>query len=445
MSTVIVVHQDVPLRLRGACQEVPAVDGQRVAGDADRRVRHTSRRHDDDVDVGDLVGVDIVVAPQLDPESAAFRDPPVDDADQIAPALRGRGQRDLAAERVARLIQRHGMTPLGEHPCGFQPGRTAADDSASFRFSRGCNPLRQPQLAPGRRVVDAMRRARRVDRVQADTRTDARPNAIGVPGGDLAREIRIGYQRPGHPHQVQQSLRDRVAGGRDVGDLRGVHDGHVDLLLHPPRELQVRAGRSEHRRDHLRQLHVGVGPAADDAEEIDPRFRVRRRHPDGFLGPGTTAIGALLVERHPHPDDEVVTDRSTHRGDHLERKSDPVLQRTAVLVLAMVERRRHELIEQMPAVGRYLDAVETSLLTTQRGLGEVARDPRQIAHIRDPGEGPMGGLAGTTGRQGGNPVVRVVVRPMTHMRELRHHRSPLLMDVVTERPQIGHGLVPVQL
>ena len=42
VSTVIVVHQDVARRPRGACQEVPAVDGQRVAGDADRRVRHTS-------------------------------------------------------------------------------------------------------------------------------------------------------------------------------------------------------------------------------------------------------------------------------------------------------------------------------------------------------------------------------------------------------------------
>ena len=259
------------------------------------------------------------------------------------------------------------MTPLGEHPCGFQPGRTAADDGASFRFGRGRDPLRQLQLAPGRRVVDAMRRARRVDRVQADTRTDARPHAIGVAGGDLAREIRIGYQRPGHPHEVQQSLRDRVASGRDVGDLRGVHDGHVHPLPHPPRELQVRAGRSEHRRDHLRQLHVGVGPAADHAEEVDPRVRERRRHPDGLLGPDTTAIGALLVERHPHADDEVVTDRSTDRGDHLEREPDPVLQRTAVLVLAMVERRRQELVEQVPALGRDLDAVETRLLAAQRG------------------------------------------------------------------------------
>src|SRR5262245_28056716 len=100
----------------------------------------------------------------------------------------------------------------------------------------------------------------------------------------------------------------------------------------------------------------------------------------------------------------------------------------------MVERRRHELVEQMPAVGRDLDTVETSLLTTLRGLGKVARDPRQISRIRHPGEGPMGGLAGTTCRQRGNPVLKIVVGPMPHMRELRHHRSPLLMNVVTERP-----------
>src|SRR5262245_16038591 len=99
----------------------------------------------------------------------------------------------------------------------------------------------------------------------------------------------------------------------------------------------------------------------------------------------------------------------------------------------------------MPAVGRNLDAVETGLLTTLRSLGEVARDPRQISHIRHPGEGPMGGLAGTTCRQGGYPVLKVVVGPMTHMRQLRHHRSPLLMNIISERPQVRHGLVPVQL
>ena len=59
----------------------------------------------------------------------------------IAPALRGRGQRDLAPERGVRLVQRHGMTRC-EDTCGFQPGRTAADDDAPFRFRRGCDPLR---------------------------------------------------------------------------------------------------------------------------------------------------------------------------------------------------------------------------------------------------------------------------------------------------------------
>ena len=100
-------------------------------------------------------------------------------------------------------------------------------------------------------------------------------------------------------------------------------------------------------------------------------------------GPSTTAIGALLVERHPHPDDEVVTDRGTDRGDHLERKSDPVLQRTAVLVLAMVERRRHELIEQMPAVGRDLDAVETTPpCNAARSRRSRARSAPDRAHRR---------------------------------------------------------------
>ena len=63
-----------------------------------------------------------------------------------------------------------------------------------------------------------MCRPGRVDAVQAHARTDTGPHLIGVPGLDLSGQLRIGHQRARHPDQIEQSLGDGVAGGRDVGD-----------------------------------------------------------------------------------------------------------------------------------------------------------------------------------------------------------------------------------
>src|SRR6185503_1029620 len=104
----------------------------------------------------------------------------------------------------------HAVPALGEYASGLEPGRASADDEATLRPGGPDDPLGQHQLTSGRRVVDADRGARRVDAVEADTRADARPDAVGVAGRDLRREIRVGHERPGHADEVDQARGDGV-------------------------------------------------------------------------------------------------------------------------------------------------------------------------------------------------------------------------------------------
>jgi hypothetical protein len=386
-----------------------------------------------------------VVAVEINAEATALRNPPVDDADEIAAALGHRGECHLPAERRVRLVQGDSVSAFGEDASGFETCRPAADDDAAPRCGRPAELPRQHQLPAGRRVVDAHRRAGRVDAVEADTGTDARTDPVGVPGCCLHRKVRVGDERPRHPDHVDQAFRHRVSRGRHVGDPRRVHDRDIQLPAHPSGELQVWARGRSHGRDDLRQLGIGVGPAADDADEVDAGAGERGRHANRFVGFDAVARRPLLVERHPHADDEVVADSGPDGGDDLEREPQPILQGAAVLVRAVVPGRRQELVEQVPAVGRDLDAVQAACLAARSGLGEVPCDPFQVVGIGDPGEGAVGGLSAPAGRQCGEPVVRVVGRAVAHVRELGHDGGTLLVDVVAEALEVRDGVVAVQL
>ena len=80
----------------------------------------------------------------------ALGQPPVDDADQIPPPWRGRGEPDLAARGVIGLKHDHPMPALAEHPGGLQPGGAGTDDHRLARCARRRrHVMGQPVLAPG--------------------------------------------------------------------------------------------------------------------------------------------------------------------------------------------------------------------------------------------------------------------------------------------------------
>ena len=106
------------------------------------------------------------------------------------------------------------------------------------------------------------------------------------------------------------------------------------------------------------QAPVGVDVAADDADEVDALG-------DQPAGGGQALVGRqaaaqLVGDRQPQPDREVRPDGVAH-GPHDGRgEAQPVVQRPAPVVAAVVGRRRQEAVEQV-AVGLDLQTVEAAL------------------------------------------------------------------------------------
>lgn len=107
------------------------------------------------------------------------------------------------------------MAALAERAGRLQAPGIAADDRDLLALRRdGDLVVRQLQLAAGRGVVHAERRPGGVDAVDAHIGADTRPDEVCLALGDLARQVRVGDERPGHADEVEQALGDRVAGGR---------------------------------------------------------------------------------------------------------------------------------------------------------------------------------------------------------------------------------------
>ena len=68
-----------------------------------------------------------------------------------------------------------------------------------------------------------------------------------------------------------------------------------------------------------------------------------------------------VAEADPDADDPVVARPPAHLSDHLAREAQPVLERAAVLVRALVVERREELVQQVAVRDVHLGAVEAAL------------------------------------------------------------------------------------
>ena len=95
-------------------------------------------------------------------------------------------------------------------------------------------------LPPGRGVVDALRVARLVDRVETEVGADARSDPVLVPGSDLADQVRVRDLGPCHADEVDQPLAQGEPRRGDVRDPRGVHHRHVHGASDLAGEAQVR-------------------------------------------------------------------------------------------------------------------------------------------------------------------------------------------------------------
>ena len=230
------------------------------------------------------------------------------------------------------------MPALGTDPRGFQATGTATDDDHPTTARRGRDHVGHRQLSTGRRVVDAQRLARLVDPIEAVGRPDAWPDRVLEAELDLADEVWFGHLGAGHPDHVDQAFGDGVSSGGDVVDLRGVQHGEPRLGPDHPGEIEVwRRGHAVDR-DHLGQHGVVDDAAADHVDEVDQllsRQTAQDLQPDG----GVDAVFQPLVDRHADADDVVAADPLSNGAHHLQRKAHAVLERAAVLVVAVVGRR----------------------------------------------------------------------------------------------------------
>ena len=273
------------------------------------------------------------------------------------------------------------MAALGRQRGGLEPGGAAADDEHAAR--RG-SALDLDQLMAGGRV-DGAAEAHAVDEpaVQALVGADAGPQRIQCPVARLVRQVGVGDRRPCHADHVGVPVGKDSLADRGMRDAPRVDDRHVDRGADLARHRRPRARLVLHRLQVARRAPV----VADvDVQVVgQPARRQRARHRE----PLREVVAALhqLVHAQPDTDGHVPPDGGTDRAQDLHQEPHPVLERPAVLVVALVRERREEELEQVVVVGVDLEAVDLGLQRLPRRpavlldeLGDL-RPRQRVRHV----------------------------------------------------------------
>jgi hypothetical protein len=237
------------------------------------------------------------------------------------------------------------------------------------------NFLRQIGLPAGGGIVDAGGRTGGVDRVEAHVRAHAGPDIVLTSFGDLAREVRVGQLGAGHPDKVEAAVADREPGGRGIGDARGMEDGDVDGLADATAGFEPGRRGGAHAGDRLGELTVRVDHPDVEVEEVDAVLGVG---PEDLGGTRFVhAVFAAFVDGHADAEDEVVRDGGADGIDDAHRELDEIGQFAGELVVAVIEPRGEERVEQVTGV-HDLEPVESCGGHTFGGGREVRDDAIHI-------------------------------------------------------------------
>ena len=204
--------------------------------------------------------------------------------------------------------------------------------------------------------MDAGGRTGGVDRVEAHVRADAGTDIVLTTFGHLARQVRVGQLRPGHPDEVEAAIGDREPGGRGIGDARGVEDGDVDGLADAAAGFEPGGRGGAHAGDRLGELTVRVDHSDVEVEEIDAVIGVGSQD---LGGPRLVhAVFATLVDGHADAEDEIIRYSGAHGVDDAHRELDEIGELAGELVVAVIEPRSEERVEQVTGV-HDLESVES--------------------------------------------------------------------------------------
>ena len=288
--------------------------------------------------------------------------------------------------------------------------------------------------------MDAQRLIALVDAVDAVAGADAGADQVLLPGDDLADDVGVGDQRPGHADHVELALRDGVAGRRHVVDAGGVEDGDACRGADLAGEVKVGGGAHPGDGDDVDQGGVGVHVAADDVEEVEAGGLEAAGDLDAFLA-GKAGL-PVLVGDHAQAEQEAGADGVAHGLHDPERERHAVVQAAAKGVVPLVGGRRPELVGQV-AVGVDLQPVEAGGLHTLGGGGVVGHDAVDVPGLDLLGKGPVGRLADRRGGEDREPVGLVPGGAAAEVGDLDHHGGAEFMALVGKAAHPGDDLVLV--
>ena len=213
-------------------------------------------------------------------------------------------------------------------------------------------------------------------------------------------------------------------------------------ISHRAAEFEEGSRGGAHAGDRFREGAVALDAPAGDGDELDAVLDVALEDRDRVVA--VQPVLSQLVHAHPHAHDEVVRHRGSHRVDEAQGEAQAVLERSAVLVFAVVEPRGDEGVHEVAPVLQF-EAVQTAVGHPPRRLRVVGDDPVDVPVLGLLREGAVGGLAIPARRYERQPVAGEVRGPGAQMGHLDHDLGAEVMYLVGELPQPRDDVVCAQV
>ena len=333
-------------------------------GDVGQARTYAAREHHGVVAAsGQFVRADAMAGLQLD---AALRKSAAEVAQRFGKFLARHflGQVQLPADLGLRLVQGDAMAALEGGDGAGEAGGAGADHGDALRALRPAIGIER--LVAGPWVDQAARDFVAEQVIQAAlVAGDAGIDFIGAPLFRLEREGGIGQQRARERHQVGHTQPQQFFRQFRRVDAVGGHDRNRDC------GLDARGGIAPGCAWH----HVGDGgharlvPADASIEHVHAgRFEFAREL-QGFLG--IQAAFDQIEGRHAEQNQKIGADARARRAHDFEREAQPVCERAAVLVAAIVGARRGELADEVGFGAHDFDAVVAGQARELGAGGEV--------------------------------------------------------------------------
>ena len=281
---------------------------------------------------------------------------------------------------IARLVDGHVVAALGRHACGLQAGDAAAHHGdllvALARLNGDGRLVAVLRVEHARNVLAVLNRI--------DTALVAvEALADGLTRGGLQRNVGVAHERAAVGDDVGRAVFQNLLAGLDRDNTaHGCHrhgDQGLDALGHGQRPV---VGHGAHGRNGV--AHVAGVVGLCDLDHVDARALEQLGELACLVGLQATlaarrAIGVL------HDHGELVLHHQLRRGflngsDDLQRVANAVLERTTVLVGALVEDGRAQRTYQAVAVD--LDGIDPGLLRASGRGGDGLLDLGELLHTR---------------------------------------------------------------